>query len=73
MTQVVDCVMWTWWLLIQSEKQSTIVFFIDMLWKYFLFFSNVTKGDEGWYHCEAFNQNELIKSEPAFLLLAGTE
>lgn len=36
-------------------------------------FSNVTKEDEGWYHCEAFNEDELIKSEPAFLLLAGTE
>lgn len=56
---------------------KTIVLFFSLTYYesifYFLFFSNVTKEDEGWYHCEAFNQNELIKSEPAFLLLAGTE
>lgn len=31
----------------------------------------MTKDDEGWYHCEAFNQKESIKSHPAFLLSAG--
>ncbi|CAK6959735.1 titin [Scomber scombrus] len=35
-----------------------------------LTFRNVTKKDEGFYHCEASNQNETIKSQPAFLLLA---
>lgn len=34
-------------------------------------FRNVTKEDEGWYHCEAFNQEESVKSHPAFLLSAG--
>lgn len=33
---------------------------------------NVTKEDEGYYHCEASNQKESIKSQPAFLLPAGT-
>lgn len=36
-------------------------------------FSNVTKDDEGWYHCEAFNQKESIKSHLAFLLSAGNK
>ncbi|MEQ2170988.1 hypothetical protein GOODEAATRI_006079, partial [Goodea atripinnis] len=31
---------------------------------------NVTKKDEGLYHCEASNQEETIKSQSAFLLLA---
>ncbi|KAF7663453.1 hypothetical protein LDENG_00210450, partial [Lucifuga dentata] len=35
-----------------------------------LIFSNVSKEDEGSYHCEAFNQRETIKSQPAFLLPA---
>lgn len=38
----------------------------------FLFSRNVTRVDEGSYHCEASNQRESIKSEPAFLLPAGT-
>ncbi|XP_074495166.1 uncharacterized protein LOC141769707 isoform X3 [Sebastes fasciatus] len=37
-----------------------------------LTFRNVTREDEGSYHCEASNQKESIKSEPAFLLPAGT-
>ena len=32
---------------------------------------NVTQEDEGSYHCEASNQNETIKSQPALLLPAG--
>nr|XP_020453890.1 uncharacterized protein LOC109959113 isoform X2 [Monopterus albus] len=35
-----------------------------------LTFRNVTKEDEGFYHCEASNQKETIKSQPAFLLPA---
>ncbi|XP_054867126.1 mucin-2 [Amphiprion ocellaris] len=35
-----------------------------------LTFRNVTKEDEGSYHCEASNQNETIKSYTAFLLPA---
>ncbi|XP_059192662.1 hemicentin-2 [Centropristis striata] len=35
-----------------------------------LTFRNVTRQDEGSYHCEASNQNESIKSQPAFLLPA---
>ncbi|XP_040052217.2 uncharacterized protein LOC120831123 isoform X1 [Gasterosteus aculeatus] len=35
-----------------------------------LTFRNVTRVDEGSYHCEASNQRESIKSEPAFLLPA---
>ncbi|XP_035513860.1 roundabout homolog 3-like, partial [Morone saxatilis] len=35
-----------------------------------LTFRNVTKEDEGSYHCEASNQKESIKSQPAFLLPA---
>ncbi|XP_071339664.1 protein sax-3 [Trachinotus anak] len=35
-----------------------------------LTFRNVTKEDEGSYHCEASNQKETIKSQPAFLLPA---
>ncbi|XP_032371349.1 uncharacterized protein LOC116689109 [Etheostoma spectabile] len=35
-----------------------------------LTFRNVTREDEGSYHCEAFNQKESIKSQPAFLHLA---
>ncbi|XP_044053215.1 titin [Siniperca chuatsi] len=35
-----------------------------------LTFRNVTKEDEGSYHCEASNQEESIKSQPAFLLPA---
>ncbi|KAM9744597.1 uncharacterized protein ACNS7B_011743 [Menidia menidia] len=35
-----------------------------------LTFRNVTREDEGWYHCEASNQKEKIKSESAFLLAA---
>ncbi|KAM8885744.1 uncharacterized protein AB9W97_013209 isoform 2-T2 [Spinachia spinachia] len=35
-----------------------------------LTFRNVTRMDEGSYHCEASNQRESIKSEPAFLLPA---
>ncbi|XP_056233073.1 uncharacterized protein LOC130170016 [Seriola aureovittata] len=35
-----------------------------------LTFRNVTKDDEGSYHCEASNQKETIKSRPAFLLPA---
>eukprot|EP00064_Thunnus_orientalis_P017078 superscaffoldBa00003532_g17155 len=31
---------------------------------------NVTKEDEGFYHCEASNQKETVKSQPAFLLPA---
>ncbi|XP_078107418.1 protein sax-3 isoform X3 [Sander vitreus] len=32
-----------------------------------LTFRNVTREDEGSYHCEASNQKESIKSQPAFL------
>ncbi|KAK5609422.1 hypothetical protein CRENBAI_009578 [Crenichthys baileyi] len=35
-----------------------------------LILRNVTKKDEGLYHCEASNQEETIKSQSAFLLLA---
>ncbi|XP_042277842.1 roundabout homolog 3 [Thunnus maccoyii] len=35
-----------------------------------LTFRNVTKEDEGFYHCEASNQKETVKSQPAFLLPA---
>ncbi|KAM4575822.1 uncharacterized protein PAE49_006192 isoform 3-T3 [Odontesthes bonariensis] len=35
-----------------------------------LTFRNVTREDEGWYHCEASNEKETIKSQPAFLLPA---
>nr|XP_015816072.2 mucin-2 [Nothobranchius furzeri] len=35
-----------------------------------LTFRNVTKEDEGSYQCEASNQKETIRSQPAFLLLA---
>ncbi|XP_018546344.2 peroxidasin homolog, partial [Lates calcarifer] len=35
-----------------------------------LTFRNVTKEDEGSYHCEASNQEETIKSQQAFLLPA---
>ncbi|XP_041856310.1 protein turtle homolog B [Melanotaenia boesemani] len=35
-----------------------------------LTFRNVSKEDEGWYHCEASNIKETIKSQPAFLLPA---
>ncbi|KAI3372616.1 hypothetical protein L3Q82_023080 [Scortum barcoo] len=35
-----------------------------------LTFRNVSKEDEGLYHCEALNQKESIKSQPAFLLPA---
>ncbi|CAJ1069317.1 uncharacterized protein LOC117818562 [Xyrichtys novacula] len=35
-----------------------------------LTFRNVTKEDEGLYHCEASNQDELIRSQTAFLLPA---
>ncbi|XP_051807178.1 hemicentin-1 [Acanthochromis polyacanthus] len=35
-----------------------------------LTFRNVSKEDEGSYHCEASNQNETVKSQPAFLLPA---
>ncbi|XP_030000392.1 flocculation protein FLO11 isoform X2 [Sphaeramia orbicularis] len=35
-----------------------------------LTFRNVTKEDEGSYHCEASNQEETIKSQPGFLLPA---
>ncbi|CAG5925182.1 unnamed protein product [Menidia menidia] len=35
-----------------------------------LTFRNVTREDEGWYHCEASNQKERIKSQSAFLLAA---
>nr|XP_043881548.1 peroxidasin homolog isoform X2 [Solea senegalensis]XP_043881549.1 peroxidasin homolog isoform X2 [Solea senegalensis] len=35
-----------------------------------LTFRNVAKEDEGLYHCEASNQKETIKSQPAFLLVA---
>lgn len=38
----------------------------------FVFLRNVSKEDEGWYHCEASNQDETIRSQPAFLLPAGT-
>lgn len=34
-------------------------------------FRNVSKEDEGWYQCEASNQEESIKSHPAYLLPAG--
>ncbi|XP_026176509.1 roundabout homolog 1 isoform X3 [Mastacembelus armatus] len=35
-----------------------------------LTFRNVTTEDQGFYHCEASNQKETIKSQPAFLLPA---
>ncbi|KAM7017945.1 uncharacterized protein LKV04_000665 [Tautogolabrus adspersus] len=35
-----------------------------------LTFRNVTKEDEGWYHCEASNGKESIRSQTAFLLPA---
>ncbi|XP_023814100.2 uncharacterized protein LOC105354687 [Oryzias latipes] len=35
-----------------------------------LTFRNVTREDEGFYHCEASNQNQTVQSEPAFLLPA---
>ncbi|XP_068994405.1 uncharacterized protein [Embiotoca jacksoni] len=38
-----------------------------------LTFRNVTKEDEGLYHCEASNQREMIKSQPALLLPADMD
>ncbi|XP_023199095.1 roundabout homolog 2-like [Xiphophorus maculatus] len=38
-----------------------------------LILRNVTKQDEGWYHCEASIQEETIKSQSAFLLLADMQ
>ncbi|XP_078026694.1 uncharacterized protein LOC117252596 [Epinephelus lanceolatus] len=38
-----------------------------------LTFRNVTREDEGLYHCEASNQKESIKSQTAFLLPAEME
>ncbi|XP_076585965.1 uncharacterized protein LOC143320324 isoform X2 [Chaetodon auriga] len=38
-----------------------------------LTFRNVTKEDEGLYHCEASNQKESVKSQPAFLLPADMD
>ncbi|XP_037834813.1 roundabout homolog 4-like, partial [Kryptolebias marmoratus] len=35
-----------------------------------LTFRNVTNEDEGFYHCEASNQKETIRSQPALLLPA---
>ncbi|XP_024130418.1 flocculation protein FLO11 [Oryzias melastigma] len=35
-----------------------------------LTFRNVTQKDEGFYHCEASDQNQTVQSEPAFLLPA---
>lgn len=42
------------------------------IWYLAAFPRNVTKEDEGSYHCEASNQKDSIKSQPAFLLPAGT-
>ncbi|TNN60187.1 Hemicentin-1 [Liparis tanakae] len=38
-----------------------------------LTFRNVTREDEGWYHCEVSNQREATTSQPAFLLPAEME
>ncbi|XP_072289994.1 peroxidasin homolog [Eucyclogobius newberryi] len=38
-----------------------------------LTFRNVSKEHEGFYHCEAFNQKERIKSQKGYLLLADMD
>lgn len=48
-----------------NDKITFKIFFV------FILSRNVSKEHEGSYHCEASNQKETIRSQPAFLLPAG--
>lgn len=55
----------------QNQKESLSVKITFKIFFVFVFSRNVSKEHEGSYHCEASNQKETIRSQPAFLLPAG--